>query len=516
MDVSAQPLGAQPLGSPASAAVRDPWDALGALTEALVAADRVIAQMQASREMLLALAAGLAPSLTSDDGGVPAGFDPLTWDARAAELAERSVAAEIGTATLTSDRTIQRQMAEAADLVVRFPETLRALGEGRISLAHTRVIRDAAADLDDDNVRADNEARVVAYAENAAPQRLRRFAVREAEKVRPEALERRFERAHAERRVWVSPLPDGMAGLSAVLPAAVAHGIHGRLTDMARDHTDHCRDVGAHGGHAPAQASARPGTSPGDVRTLDQLRADLVADLLLTGGPQRVADPEGHLAAIRARVDVTIPVELLLSSEESDGPRRVSERRRIPAHGPGSGSGSPVWSRGPVRSRGPVASDVGAGSHAVAAELNGQFAVDPETARRLAGGERVWNRVLTDPLSGAVLAVDRYRPNADLCRYLAARDTRCRFPGCGIRAASLDLDHTEDAAHGGTTSSTNLAGLCRRHHVLKHHSRWTVRQLGGGVLEWTSPTGRVHRDDPPAPATRMADARVTGQDPPPF
>ncbi|SEC20957.1 HNH endonuclease signature motif containing protein [Arthrobacter woluwensis] len=494
MEVSAQLLGAQPLGPPASAAVTDPWDALGALTEAIVGADRLIAQMQASREMLLALAAGLAPSLKCDDDGVPAGFDPLTWDARAAELAERSVAAEIGTATRTSDRTIQRQMAEASDLVVRFPETLRALGEGRISFAHTRVIRDAAAGLDDDGVRADYEARVVAYSENAAPQRLRRFAVREAEKVRPEALGLRFERARAERRVWVSPLPDGMAELTAVLPAAVAHGIHGRLTDMARALKD----------RTPL------GTSPGDARTLDQLRADLLADMLLTGAPQSVADPEGHLAAIRARVDVTIPVEFLRSSEESDGSWRASEWRRIPDHGLGLGSDSPV------RSCGSVASDGGAGHHGVSAELNGRFALDPETARRLAGAESAWHRVLTDPVSGAVLAVDRYRPNADLRRYLAARDTRCRFPGCGIRAAFLDLDHTEDAAQGGMTSSTNLAGLCRRHHVLKHHSRWTIRQVGRGVLEWTSPMGRVHRDDPPAAATRMVDAQMAGQDPPPF
>jgi len=499
MEVSAQLLGAQPLAPPASAAVTDPWDALGALTEAIVGADRLIAHMQASREMLLALAAGLAPSLMDDDG-VPAGFDPATWDSRAAELAERSVAAEIGTATRTSDRTIQRQMAEAADLVKRFPETLRAFSEGRISLAHTRVVRDAADDLDDDSVRADYEARVVAHAENTAPQRLRRFAVREAEKVRPEALALRFERARAERRVWVSPLPDGMAELTAVLPAAVAQGIHGRLTDMARELND----------RTPLR------TSPGDARTLDQLRADLLADMLLTGGPQGVADPEGHLAAIRARVDVTIPVELLRSSEESDGPWRASERRRIPDLGRSSGSTSPVWCRGPVRTCGSVASDGGAGHHGVSAELNGRFALDPETARRLAGAESAWNRVLTDPLSGAVLAVDRYRPNAGLRRYLAARDTRCRFPGCGIPAAFLDLDHTEDAAQGGMTSSTNLAGLCRRHHVLKHHSRWTVRQLGRGVLEWTSPTGRVHRDDPPAPTTRRVDPQMTGQDPPPF
>lgn len=33
---------------------------------------------------------------------------------------------------------------------------------------------------------------------------------------------------------------------------------------------------------------------------------------------------------------------------------------------------------------------------------------------------------------------------------------------------------------------------------MKHHTAWTVRQLGGGVLEWTSPTGRRYLDKPPA------------------
>ena len=492
-------VSAQSLGSPASVAAMDPLDALGALTEAIVAADRLIAQMQASREMLLALAAALVPSLLNDDG-VPTGADAVQGDSLAAELAERSVAAEIGTATRTSDRTIQRQMAEAVDLIVRFPSTLQALGEGRISLAHTRIIRDAAADLDDDSVRAGYEARVVAHAENSAPQRLRRFAVREAERVRPEAIGRRFERARAERRVWVSPLPDGMAELTAVLPAAVAHGIHGRLTEMARGLK----------GETRSRADNDRGDSCGEVRTLDQLRADLLADLLLTGAPRGVDDPDGQLAAIRARVDVTIPVEVLLrSSDEPGGPQGDPGRRGTSAGDlgtarDGTGHDSSVRKHGIGRHQGPVP------------ELNGQFSLDPDTARRLAGAESSWNRVLTDPLSGAVLAVDRYRPNADLRRHLSSRDSRCRFPGCGIRAPELDLDHTEDAALGGATAAGNLAGLCRRHHVLKHHSRWTVRQMGRGFLEWTSPTGRIHRDDPPVPTTRTMTPPSRDLDPPPF
>jgi len=125
--------------------------------------------------------------------------------------------------------------------------------------------------------------------------------------------------------------------------------------------------------------------------------------------------------------------------------------------------------------------------------------------------------------------VDRYRPGEDLKRLLTARDSRCRFPGCGIPARELDLDHTHDAALGGPTDAGNLAGLCRRHHMLKHHSRWTTRQTGAGVLEWTSPTGRTYKDSPPLPPSHTASSidtpeaapKTTGDqpatpEPPPF
>jgi hypothetical protein len=109
--------------------------------------------------------------------------------------------------------------------------------------------------------------------------------------------------------------------------------------------------------------------------------------------------------------------------------------------------------------------------------------------------------VLTHPVTGAILAVDHYRPNADLRRLLHARDARCRFLTCGLPPRTQDLDHTLDAAHGGPTAEGNLGGLCRRHHVLKHHTAWTVKQLGAGVLEWTSPTGSSYIDKPPPPVT---------------
>jgi len=113
--------------------------------------------------------------------------------------------------------------------------------------------------------------------------------------------------------------------------------------------------------------------------------------------------------------------------------------------------------------------------------------------------------VLTHPITGAILAVDHYRPNADLRRLLHARDSRCRFPTCGLSPAAQDLDHTIDAAYGGATEEGNLGGLCRRHHVLKHQTAWSVKQRGAGALEWTSPAGNSYIDKPPSPVTFTID-----------
>lgn len=144
-----------------------------------------------------------------------------------------------------------------------------------------------------------------------------------------------------------------------------------------------------------------------------------------------------------------------------------------------------------------------ADDHAAAAHLEGVGPIDPATARILTGNAPGFDRVLTDPVTGSVLAVDRYRPSAEMRRYLRARDRRCRFPGCRMLARLCDGDHTVDHALGGPTEVGNLSDLCRRHHVTKHCTSWKVRQLGGGNLEWTSPTGRTYVDRPPGLATSV-------------
>ncbi|MGO1539281.1 MAG: hypothetical protein ACTHW3_07895, partial [Leucobacter sp.] len=38
--------------------------------------------------------------------------------------------------------------------------------------------------------------------------------------------------------------------------------------------------------------------------------------------------------------------------------------------------------------------------------------------------------------------------------------------------------------------------LCRGHHLLRHQTPWSYTQRQGGVLEWTSPSGRVYVTKP--------------------
>ena len=133
------------------------------------------------------------------------------------------------------------------------------------------------------------------------------------------------------------------------------------------------------------------------------------------------------------------------------------------------------------------------------ATLDGYGPIDAETARTLTAHAPSFTRILTHPVSSAILDVDRtsYRPPADLKRWLALRDGTCRFYGCGRSARTCDIDHTKRWTDGGTTSAGNLAHLSERHHTVKDESLWKVEQLPGGVLRWTSPTGAIRTTDPP-------------------
>ncbi|WP_460776082.1 HNH endonuclease signature motif containing protein [Microbacterium sp. GXF7504] len=455
-------------------------DRLKALVRDAAAAHRAVAVAQAAEARVFADAVELVlerQAALRAEGRLGEGDIPL-----------REVCAELATALRLSDAAVQRRLGDAASLRSGFPATTAAWERGEVDAGQVSAILNAGIPLTPEH-RDRYEQIVLDAARTEAAGRMRHIARVVAARIDPDGAAERVTERHAERRVRVIDLDDGFARLLADLPATLAYAIHDRLTRMATTVRDGDRDTPASADDAvevPANApspqpepdtaptvvtdATRParhgqlGTPPaagaGDPRTLDQLRADVLADLLLAGGT--VAHGDG-LTAVTGHVQVTVPV--LTAAGQGNAPALLA------GHGP----------------------------------------IDPDTAKRLVGAASGWDRVLTHPYTGTVLDVDRYRPPEALKRLLRARDEHCRFPGCRRLARGADLDHTIDAALGGNTSLHNLAHLCRRHHTLKHHTAWTVRQRRGGVIEWRSPTGRTHHDRPPATVTFTPDT-----DPPPF
>src|SRR6187401_3022408 len=96
------------------------------------------------------------------------------------------------------------------------------------------------------------------------------------------------------------------------------------------------------------------------------------------------------------------------------------------------------------------------------------------------------------------LHVNQYEVPDRLAAQAAERDLTCVFAWCTRPAEGCDLDHVVPYSEGGSTSSDNIANLCRRHHRLKtHHPGWGYTVLEPGIYLWHSPHGyqflRDHR-----------------------
>ena len=164
--------------------------------------------------------------------------------------------------------------------------------------------------LDDAADRQAYAAEAVAIAETESPNRLRRLARRLAERFQEPTVSERHREARKGRRVWARDLDDGMAELGTRGPAALIHGMFDRLSQVAHA----VKNDNAH-----AARDAGPDAPPADERTIDQLRADLLADLLLTGTPAGHDTTDGLLGEIRARVEVSVPV-MSLMDDDRDAP----------------------------------------------------------------------------------------------------------------------------------------------------------------------------------------------------
>ncbi|WP_165310812.1 HNH endonuclease signature motif containing protein [Microbacterium protaetiae] len=438
------------------------WGTLDTLVSDLVETRRKIAALQAHEAELLADAVDVVIAREQDrhERRLPVSH----------QLPLREISAELGAAMRLSDRSVQSRMGTASVLVTQFPATQLALSRGEIDLAHAHTIVDAGSIIADPGLRAEYEERALSAAAAETPYRLSKIVTILAARIDPAASNANIEQSKDDRSVQLIDLPHNRGRLIYEGPAILARAIYDRLTTTAHALSPAAGTGDAHdgapsdtsegtaaftlitapSGDADSDVDSGEDTEPTDPRTMDQKRADLFADILLT------AIPTGHgdgLDAIHAKVQITVPVLTLLG--HSDQP--------------------------------PI--------------LAGYGPIDLDTAKRLTAQAPGWDRVLTDPTSGEPVAVDRYRPTAALRRFLDVRDEHCRFPGCTRPPWHCDGDHTIDAALGGETSDENLADFCRPHHVVKHHTLWRVEQLGHGRLKWTSPTGREYIDTPIATVT---------------
>ncbi|MFL0565013.1 DUF222 domain-containing protein [Microbacterium sp. 179-I 1D1 NHS] len=375
------------------------------------------------------------------------------------DMALRSISAEVAGAMRLTDRTVQRRIGEARVTIEGFPAAVAAWESGRIVRGHVTAIVDAGVNLPAE-MWAEFETIAIERCEGDTPNRVRGELEILAHRMHPRSFAERHEEAAAGRCVRLVPGRDGMSDLIATLPTVIAEGIHDRLTQQARAIID-TRDERSAGSEVIAT----------DARSTDQVRADVFADLLLAGTPALDDTRDttaGPLGAIRARVQVLVPAATLTGAD--DGP----------------------------------------------CDLTGRSPIDPATARALAGATHIWERLFHDPATGVTVSTDSYRVPSGMRRFLQARDQHCRFPGCRVAAIRCEIDHTHDHALGGKTELSNLAHLCQRHHSMKQFTAWRVRQLKGGVLEWTSPLGRTYREDAPTPAVAFSPAVAQPGDPAPF
>jgi hypothetical protein len=124
--------------------------------------------------------------------------------------------------------------------------------------------------------------------------------------------------------------------------------------------------------------------------------------------------------------------------------------------------------------------------------------VSPETSQRLAcDAGRVVMRHDEEGRLVEIGARTRTIPPA-LRRALAHRDRGCRFPGCHVRFA--EGHHLRHWAHGGPTTLSNLALLCRRHHRAVHEEGFQVARGPDGALRFRRPNGHPLPEVPPPAA----------------
>jgi hypothetical protein len=438
------------------------------------------------------------PRRVSDD---PESVDavPVKWST--SSVADRSYTAMVATTLTISHQAAQTMVHTSAGLHKYFERTLTLLEQGRTSYRHAQAVVEFGWSVPEESL-PEYEDIVLRFAETMTPPQFERKAKAVADTYRDDPLEERHKEAVQRRELTITPAEDGMADLNLHMDAAGAYGIYHRVSKIAWG--IHTKD---------------------DERTPKQTKADVAAEILLTGTTEVAGTPtmdglnlraaEHHGVVFRdTPEDLTAHIPGIMFGENgweltpanadrlwrtgtlANQPHDLPEGLGVGTHKEGLGAG--ILAK--VALHVPALTLLEHGTEPAYLEQYGPISI--ETALLLMGTAPGFTRILTDPDSGATLSVGtkQYKVPDGMRQWILYRDKTCRFPGCSMPAKWCDLDHSLDWAHGGETKVTNLIALCRKHHVLKHNTGWNYSTDDDAVVTWVSPSGRQH---PTAPANHI-------------
>lgn len=363
-------------------------------------------------------------------------------DSRARERApvvspQRATAVEVAARLRMAARDADALVARAGYLTSVLADTYAAWAAGWLSTEKADLIGRLLCRHDDELARA-VEAAVLPRAAGLTVESLRRLINRTVHRLDPGGAEARRRERKQDRFVRITPVDDGMAWIEAYVSAEDAAAVEAVLSAGAATLT---RDDPDGGGRTARRA---------DVLTRlawAALGAGRIGGCTRCGHGLGLADAQGRPVT----VNITIPLS-----------------------GLSGGDGQ----RGELAGFGPVTADTVAG-------LLGQATV---------------RRLVTDPVSGALLDVGRtrYRPPAALAEHILLRDVTCVWPGCDRPATGggIDIDHTVPASRGGPTAHHNLGAYCEHHHTVKDNTGWSVAQPEPGRFAYRSPTGHTYTREP--------------------
>ena len=362
--------------------------------------------------------------------------------------AAREAAVEMGGALGISEYHVLNDLHLRERLIEWFPQMWRRCCEGRLDLGRAKLFVDAAEQLaNEDDIAlfaASVEAFFDRYDDPDSPlctlsyDRLARAARYRRLKFEQKSPEASFGEAFKRRRVWLRVEDNGTASLGVTGAAHDLQACDYRITLIAKKR---CAE-------------------PDEERTLSQMQADTVLDLLL------------------GRLTVGALDSELEQDETCDGedPAETFEEHEVGK-----------FARPVVNLTVPVSTLAGASDEP---GMLGGEPVPAELARIIAADKNAtWYRLLTDPAGDFLdLSTVAYTPTEPIWRHVTARDQLCVWPGCRRSAVRSEKDHRV-AYPDGPTSVTNLDDLCAPHHRIKHIHGYRVRRLPDGRYEVVTPRG---------------------------